>query len=213
MSRATDDLREHLWVMNATEYLRQGGTGRVFVDYHPSGHRYAAWVVAGLGFDTDPGGHFSNYGDKRFSVPSRADKAPALAVALAWAGEHYDVADWEKSPFGAWVPAGTNAIMKDKLKVAKANPDLKCYATQVPFQEGWDDRRGVHTTGRAVSVWIAARSRADAASYLGKLGFTTDPATLDLIHPDRLKNMVEGEVGADLGHFGQSALPAARTGT
>jgi len=84
MSKATDDLREHLWVMNATEYLRQGGTGRVFVDYHPSGHTYAAWVVVGLGFDTNPSGHFSNYGDKRFSVASREDKAPTLAAALAW---------------------------------------------------------------------------------------------------------------------------------
>jgi len=205
MSKTTDDYHEHLWVMNDTMYLRQAGTGRVFVSYHPAGTRSPAWVIYGLGFDTNPDGHFTENGCKTFTIRGREDKVATLALALAWAGEKFDVPGWEKSPFGAWMPAGTTAVMKAKLKAAKANPDLKCYAGSVPAAAGWDDRRGARVAGGTVSVWVAARTRTAAVAYLAEHGLDVDPTALRLIHPDRLTGMIEGQIGADLGHGGSMA--------
>jgi len=202
MSKATDEYREHLWVMNDTGYLRLAGTGRVFVSHHPAGNLSASWVVYGVGFETNPDGHFTDNGSKRFTIHGREDKVAALALALTWATEQFGVPGWEKSPFGSWMPTGTNAIMKAKLKAAKANPSLKCYAATVPPLPGWDDRRRGLSLGKPVSVWVAARTRPAAVSYLAEAGLTADPDALRLIHPDRLTGMTEGQIGADLGHLG-----------
>jgi len=208
MSKVTDQFREHLWVMNDVEYLRRAGTGRVFVNYLPGGDALTgvpSWVVKGVGFDTDPESN-SGYGSRHFAVPSRDMRAEVLERALAWAGARFDVTAWEKSPFGAWVPAGTLAVMNTKLMAAKADPALKCYATSVARRPGWVDRRGPVINTKPVDVWVAARTRPAAVGFLADLGVTVDPADLGLIHPDRLKGMVEGQVGANLGVAGGTVL-------
>lgn len=133
-------------------------------------------------------------------------RAEVLERALAWAGARFDVVTWEKSPFGAWVPAGTVAVMKAKLKAAKADPAMKCYATSVARRPGWVDHRGPVISSKPVEVWVAARTRPDAAGFLASLGVVVDPAGLGQIHPDRLKGMVEGQVGANLGVAGGTVL-------
>lgn len=204
MSRATDEFREHLWVFNDIDYARQAGIASVFVAYYPSQaglgrSRSAYWAVHGLGFDTDPDAHFTDHGSKTFTVGRREDKQATLELALAWAGEKFAIPAWEKSPLGSWVALGSVAAMKAKLKAAKANPDLKCFAAQVPSQPGWDDRRGRFYEGKPAEARIAARTRELALGYLAELGFETDPAALFLVHPDQLNKMVEGQVTVNLG--------------
>jgi hypothetical protein len=91
-----------------------GGFG-VFVGYRQqeNGRIYtsAAWQVFRPGFQTDPKGHWRDYGAKTFLVgnPIREYKDPKRLEAIAWASKRYqlDPEDWLPSPLGrasGWFP-------------------------------------------------------------------------------------------------------------
>ena len=91
-----------------------GGFG-VFAAYRPQEHgrvyTSAAWQVFRPGFQTDPKGHWRDYGRKTFTVgsPVREYKETSRLAAIAWASRRYllDPEDWLPSPFGrafGWFP-------------------------------------------------------------------------------------------------------------
>ncbi len=120
-----DELREHLNVFNAHNYATVAGVN-VWIDYRPQvtgrGYQSAAWQVFGNGFQTEDSperAHWRNYGLKTFNVFRREYKQSQLEAALAWASERYGIPEWERTPFGSYVPKGTVAIMRAKLADAK----------------------------------------------------------------------------------------------
>ena len=77
---------------------------KVYVDYTPYSPdgftRFAAWLVMNISFHTKK--EFACYSPRR-------DKESKRVEALAWATEHYSIAEWERSPFGSYHPKGTLA--------------------------------------------------------------------------------------------------------
>ena len=112
--RITKDTLHRLDLINPYDVARAGPKPRVFIDYRPqdlsrAGHP-ARWQVCGIGFKTDPDGHWEDYGHKTFNCfrPSK-DKEFMRLEAVAWASEKYGVEEWEKSPYGSYHPLGTMA--------------------------------------------------------------------------------------------------------
>ena len=70
---------------------------------------YPFWQVSGVGFDTDPGGHWANHGCKHFDVTCKAEKASRLGEAIRWCREKFGVSEdrWEKDPWGGYQITGT----------------------------------------------------------------------------------------------------------
>jgi hypothetical protein len=79
------------------------------ISYNPvqpgRGYKSACWQVSQGHIPTDPDAHWRNSGRKTFDVLGRDEKEPQLEAAIAWASEHFDVAEWKREPFGAWMPA------------------------------------------------------------------------------------------------------------
>lgn len=210
MSKTTEEFREHLFVLNGGDYAKAAGI-KVYVAYRPAitgrGGMSARWQIVGNGFKTDPDAHWQDYGQKTFGVYARDEKDRRLQEALAWASEQYGIPAWERSPFGAYVPTGTVAAMKDRLKQAKANPDLKAYYATIDLPEAWETTDGRHRAdkGLPVVVTVAAYTRHGAATALWP-EVEVDPSAFQIKHPDALQNMVEGQVTAPLARMGTVTL-------
>jgi hypothetical protein len=94
-------LQEH-GIHNSWDVCSKGG-GRVYVDYHARGKvDPPGWHVIGIGFDTDPNAHWSDYGRKSFSGTMRS---AALLAAKSWASGNYGIVQWVRDPFGGWQDA------------------------------------------------------------------------------------------------------------
>jgi len=210
MSKTTEEFREHLFLHNASNYASAAGL-KVHVDYRPTitgrGYTSARWQVVGIGFQTDPGGHFQDNGQKTFSIMGRDQKQARLQEALDWASERYGISSWERSPYGSYVPTGTVAAMKARLKAAKNDPGLKAYYAIIDLPEEWSslDERYRLDKGRPTEVTVAARSREDASMALWP-EVEVDPSAFQIKHPDALRNMVEGQVTAPLARMGTVTL-------
>lgn len=92
-------------ICNSHNVCTSGG-GKVYIDYRAwdsVSRCSSAWLVHGIGFETDPAGsHFSDHGSKSFGVWGRDVKAVKLKHAKAWASERYGIDEWERDPFGGW---------------------------------------------------------------------------------------------------------------
>lgn len=102
-------LSEHK-IYNPHDIAKRGGA-KLYIDYTPqeTGRMYqnASWQVIGVGFKTDPDGHWHDYGHKTFAVYRREEKKPQLEKAMAWCQATYGITEWERSPFGGYQIKGT----------------------------------------------------------------------------------------------------------
>lgn len=122
MSKLTDQLRE-IRIFNDHGFFNDGGT-QVYISYSPAergrAYKSACWqvhrFVNGREVQTDPDGHWRDYGRKTFSAYRREDKAPALERAQAWCAERYGITEWARSPFGGY---GDAEFVKARLKELK----------------------------------------------------------------------------------------------
>lgn len=86
------------------------------------GGHSAYWLVSSPSHQTDPGGHWRDYGRKTFYLFGRGThaevKAEALAQAQAWAAERYGVTAWSKVPGlpGALLPTEAAAVVQRLVK-------------------------------------------------------------------------------------------------
>ena len=112
--RITRETLRLLRLITPRDIARAGPEPRIFIDYMPQdltrGGHNAKWQVYGVGFKTDPEGHWDDYGNKTFDCwrPS-VDKEPQRLAAIAWATKQYGVKEWERSLYGSYHPAGTVA--------------------------------------------------------------------------------------------------------
>lgn len=102
--------------------------GQVWIGYNTSAPRSPVgswWAVYRRGYKTDPKGDWYRYGNKAFSAYGRADRAPKLAAAQAWAGERYGIQEWKRTPFGSY---GDAAFVTARLAELKAEAKAKAEA-------------------------------------------------------------------------------------
>jgi hypothetical protein len=113
-----------------TRYAADTGNVGVFISYQgrPSGRMgigtIPGWRVVRPGYKTDPQAHWSLNGCRVFTQFEHSyNKDAALAAAKNWAGDRYNIADWEKVPgFGGdWFPKGALEWAKALLKGAVAD--------------------------------------------------------------------------------------------
>lgn len=113
---AADDLRL-LGVVNSHDLCRwatRNGYDKsaVFVAYRPQDKwTLAGWQVIRPGYQTDPGGHWSNFGDKTFDGTG----SEVRDAALAWASERYGVTEWK-----GMTGLGSDRFPADLVALAKA---------------------------------------------------------------------------------------------
>lgn len=128
-------------------------------------HQYARWRVWRPGFKVNPNAHWHDGGAKTFLVASAQKKAEQFEAAKNWASEKYGytIDEWEKTPYGSWVP-------KDALEAA-----LRHHLPHLFVEEGDDTtliesaRTRVDTgddwyrvVGANVAVFIQATDAEDA---------------------------------------------------
>lgn len=93
---------------------------KIYIDYSPAENgrmaRYAQWEVVGIGFKTDPNGHWLDYGHKTFIVLGREDKQCKLQEAILWANDNFGTTEWEKDPFGSYQIKGTLAKIENIIR-------------------------------------------------------------------------------------------------
>ena len=112
-------------IYNSYDLARRQPEPRVYLDYYPQwAGRYstgAVWAICRDGQHIDSTRYPSWYSvvDKTFSVFGRSEKEPTLAVAQAWASAQYGIAEWEKSVYGSWHPAGTLALIAASIQAGK----------------------------------------------------------------------------------------------
>ena len=90
---------------------------KVCIVYSPQemgrAYRPATWRVYRIGYHTDSGAHWTDYGNKTFNCfRPREDKLLQFQAAVAWATEQYGIREWERTPFGSYHPKGTLARVK-----------------------------------------------------------------------------------------------------
>lgn len=97
---------------------------KVYVSYRAAvtGRAYqsAAWQVVGIGFLTNPDGHWRDYGHRTFTVYAREQKEPQRMAAIAWATEQGYGTVWMPDPFGDYQTAETMAAYAAWLAEATA---------------------------------------------------------------------------------------------
>lgn len=124
MSKLTDSLHS-IGVSNDHGFFNE--VGQVWIQYVAGdsgrGGRSGRAQVYRRGFKTDPDGPWYDYGRKTFNgweTPLPTDvtlRAHCLALAQAWAGERYGIAEWVRSPFGGY---GDAVFVKRRLAELKA---------------------------------------------------------------------------------------------
>lgn len=118
MSKLTESFRS-IRVFNPHDFYATR-RGQAYIEYTTAdrgrGGRSAYWAVYGVGFDTNPDGHWRDYGRKTFPVYSREDKASQLEAAQEWAAR-YGITDWAKDPYGGW---GDAEFVKQRVAELKA---------------------------------------------------------------------------------------------
>jgi hypothetical protein len=100
MKWTKNKLRE-IKIYNSYEIAKIGG-GNIYISYIPACNSYAEWRIVGIGFKTDPTGHWQNNYCKPFTVTCKENKIPQLEKAKEWVKEkyHIEIEHWEKDSFG-----------------------------------------------------------------------------------------------------------------
>lgn len=100
--------------------LAQDAGNKLYINYAPAENgkisHYACWTVTGIGFKTNPQGHWTENYCKTFTVHIREEKPTKLQEAIAWVKEKYDLDCSEKDPFGAYQVVGTMEKIAAKIK-------------------------------------------------------------------------------------------------
>lgn len=126
MSKFTEELRT-IGIINNHDFASHGN---VVILYSPNeygrGSRSAQWIVYRPGYQTAPDAHWTDYGNKTFTIwgngTHKEVKEQKLAEAKEWCEERYDITEWAKNPFGGWMDAAyvktrvaeLKALLKDK---------------------------------------------------------------------------------------------------
>ena len=105
-------------VINSYDIAERAGS-LLMITYHSAEHGSAAhtayWSVYGMGFNTDKGGPWYQYGRKIFSVSCREEKDTALKQAIEWCHVTYHTLTFERDPFGAYQETGTMRKLLNKI--------------------------------------------------------------------------------------------------
>ena len=111
-------LREH-GIYNPWGLAELQDEPRVYVDYVPQGDgrslQSAGWRTYRVG---------QNTAQAFICYRPREDKERQRLAAIAWATERYEVAEWERSPFGSWHPKGTLAATPFRVKARQYAPPV-----------------------------------------------------------------------------------------
>jgi hypothetical protein len=121
VKRLTKDQWRAARVFNPHEIARLGG-GKVFIGYRSRGDSRSCivpgWMVHGIGFNVDPGGHWSDNGSMWFEGRNRPGN-PGLQKAKDWAARRYGIDAWERDPFGGWHDAAAFERATAKARAVK----------------------------------------------------------------------------------------------
>lgn len=103
MAKITKQILNERGIHNPHNLASAGPEPQVYVHYVPSDSggmaRSARWVVGHVGFPTDPKGHWSDGGNKTFTVYGRDDKEPERLKAIEWTNTRYKITEWETLTF------------------------------------------------------------------------------------------------------------------
>jgi hypothetical protein len=122
LKKLTKKQWKELGVSNPHNLLAASGN-RVMLYYRPqmTGRAYqcAAWQVIHLDEKSNPDAHWRDHGHKTFNVfdPGvKGEKAKYLEEAKAFAKKKYGIKEWERCPWGDWLPEGSMAAATENLK-------------------------------------------------------------------------------------------------
>ncbi len=93
---------------------------KLYIGYLPAeagrAAHYSAWTIIGIGFDTNKGGAWYDYGQKNFPFACREEKESELQKAKQWVKDTYGITEWERDVFGSYQIKGTLAKIQELLK-------------------------------------------------------------------------------------------------